>query len=311
MLADPEERTIVSSVGWVDGGAIWVLDVATGRPRSVRVGDARYLSLHAGRAGYFAAVHHYEGDRLAITAHSFSQPGWALSRCVVSRHDRRLEGPSSPWEHLPRHYVAYLVQPAWAEFALVTVDGSRAVTLQTFEWYDDSYDKGYQGIVGVTQIPDSHLVLVSVQRSSKPIVYDPVARCKVGELLLSGNHGNPALYFSRTRSELWADDFDTLLRIEPGSWRILQSRKLQEAAAGTARFIGRFGFNADESICSVARPFSRDVIGLDPKNLRTRYRARLGGQPLEAALLRDRRAIARDWKSGDLLQGSLRRIRAT
>jgi len=308
VLADPEERTVVSSLGWVDGGTIWVLDVATGRTRSLRVGDAKYLSLHAGRSGHFAAVHHYDADRLVITAHSFSQPDEVLSRCIVSQDDRGIEGSPSPWQHLPRHYVAYLVQPAWSEFALVTVDTSGAVTLQTFEWYDDSYDKGYQGIVGVTEIPDSKLVLVSVQRSSKPILYDPDARRKVGELVLSESHGNPSLYFRRAQSELWAEDYDTLLRVEPGSWRILQSRKLQEAAAGPAQFIGQFTFNSDESICAVARPFSGDVIGLNPKNLRTKYRAKLGRQPLEVALLRDRRVFARDWKSGDLLQGSLRRV---
>jgi len=56
-------------MGWVDRGALWVLDVASGRAQSIPIGDAKYLSLHAGRSGHFAAVHHYDTDRLIITAH--------------------------------------------------------------------------------------------------------------------------------------------------------------------------------------------------------------------------------------------------
>ncbi len=71
MLIDPEERTIVSSLGWVDGGALWVLDVATGRARTDRLGDAKYLSLHAGLSAHFAVLHHYDDSRAVITVHGF------------------------------------------------------------------------------------------------------------------------------------------------------------------------------------------------------------------------------------------------
>ncbi len=307
MLADSEDRTIVSSLGWIDGGAIWILETETGRTRLVDLGGAKYLSLHRGSANHFSAVHHYDADRLVITAHHFDRPDEILSRCVVSQGSREVDGPESPWEHVPRHYVAYLEQPAWSEFALVKIEPTGNVSLQTFDWYDDSYDKGYQGIVGVTEIPGSHLLLVSVQRSSKPIVYDPESQCKVGEVVLSDGHGNPRLFFRRNRSELWADDYDTIVKLEPESWRILKTRKLQKAQSGTAQFIGEFGFNRDESICAIARPFSGDIVGLDPRSLRVRYRAKLGGQPIEVSLLNDRQVFARDWKTGDLLHGSLRR----
>ena len=304
MLIDPQERTIVSSLGWVDGGSLWALDVPTGREGSFRVGDAKYLSLHPGRSGHFAAVHHHDDDRVAITAHAFSEPGAILSRCFVSRDRRGIDGPVSPWEHLPRHYVAHLTQPSGSDFGLVSVSASEGVGVQTFEWYD-SYDKMYQGILGVTEIPDSRQLLVSVQRSSTLVVYDPATNRKVGEVTLSNRHGNPSSYFRREAAELWAVDYDTLLKLEPGSWRILAARRLQDAAAGTTQFIGEFAFDADESICAVARPFSGDVIGLDPRTLRTEYQCQLGRQPLEVGLLRDRRVFARDWKSGDLLRGTL------
>jgi hypothetical protein len=307
VLIDPQQKTVVSSLGWVDGGAFWILDVGTGRSRSAQISDARYLSLHAGREGHFAATHHYEAGHLAITAHSFSAPDEIVGRCIVSQDRREFEGPTAVWDHLPKHYVAYLVQPAWSQSALVSLWSDERVQLQIFDWYDGSYDPMYQGIVGVTEIPGSELVLVSVQRSSTAIIHDPVERCKVGELVLSGGTGNPRLYFRRTCSELWADDYDTLVTVDPSNWGVVRRRKLQGAAAGTAQFIGQFAFNPDESICAVARPFSGDVVGLDPQTLRTRYRARLGAQPLKVALLSDRRVFARDWKSGDLLSGTLRR----
>jgi len=74
------------------------------------------------------------------------------------------------------------------------------------------------------------------------------------------------------------------------------------------QFIGQFAFDADEQVCAVARPFSGDVVGLDPKTLELRYRAELGKQPLEVAVLRDLRVFARDWKTGEILKGALGRV---
>jgi hypothetical protein len=229
VLTDPEERFVVSSLGWVDGSALWVLDVRRSESRLAQVGDAKYLSLHRGSAGHFAVVHHYDGDRLAITAHSFSTPHAILSRVIISGEVRRFEGPLAPWSNVPRFFVAYLVQPAWADFALVSI-GREEPTLQTFEWFDDSYDKGYQGVIGVSEIPNSGQVLVSVQRSSKVILYDPAARQKRGEVVLSGGHGNPTLFFRSRAAELWADDYDTIVKLEPTTWRVVQSRKVQEVS---------------------------------------------------------------------------------
>jgi hypothetical protein len=308
VLTDPLERNIVSSLGWVDGGSIWILDTATGRARTVWLGHAKYLSLHVGRAGFFAVVHHHGSGRFEVTAHSFSDPEEILSRCSISRiAQANIEGSLAPWQHLPKHYVAHLVQPTWSDYALVTISPPEDVTLQRFGWYDDSYDKGYQGIVAATEIPDSNLVLISVQRSSKLVVYDPDARCKVRKIALAERGGDPVVSFRRAAPELWVSDYDTLVKMYASTERILAIRRLQDAPPGTAQFIGQFAFDADESICAVARPFSGDVLGLDPRSLRPKYRVALGGQPFEVALLQDGRVFARDWKSGELLQGALRR----
>ena len=305
MLADPRERTLVSSLGWVDRGSLWTLDPATGRSGTHKLGDAEFLSLVACTDDRFAVVHHHGGARLEITAHAFAEPAVALARCIVEGWERRLEGDLHAWSGLPRHFVGFLRHPAWSAYALVRIAGSE-VSLQTFDWYDDRYDKGYQGIVGVTEVPGEDLVLVSVQRDSHPVLHDPVAGRKVGEIALAGHYGNPRLYFRKRARELWADDYDSLVVLEPGSWRILRQARIQDAAERTAQFIGHYAFDADERICAVARPFSGDVLGLDPATLATASRAETGGQPLDVAVLRDGRVFTREWKTGELRQAQLR-----
>lgn len=306
MIVDPLERTIISSMGWVDRGTLWSMDARTERIRVVPIGNAKYVSLVRGSGLFFAAVHHFDADRVEITAHTFDDLDLVLSRCTVTADTRRIDGDLAVWSELPRYYVAYLAQPPWSDYTLVGVGPGDHVSLQRFEWYDERYDKDYQGIVGVAAIPGSHLVIVSVQRDSNPVIYDPELGRKVGALALSGNHGNPTLYFRRFAPELWADDYDTVLKLVPDPWRIAKQRKLQPAAPGAAQFIGQFSFDPDEKVCAVARPFSGDAVGLDSDTLRIKYQVYLGKQPLEVAVLRDLGVFARDWKTGDALKGKFR-----
>jgi hypothetical protein len=56
VITDPQERSIVSSLGRVDGGSIRCLDVASGRHRNVAIRAAKYVSLRPGTNGDFGAV---------------------------------------------------------------------------------------------------------------------------------------------------------------------------------------------------------------------------------------------------------------
>lgn len=304
MITDPQEQIIVSSLGWVDQCSLWTLDIRSGRQANIRIGEAKYLSLHRGTDGCFAAVHHFDSVRLELTAHHFSDPGRIVSRRTVAGENRSIEGDADIWSSLPRHYVAHLVQSDWTDFVLLSIEGD-ALILQTFEWYGDDYDKDYQGICGVTEVPGSQLVLVSVQRDSNPVLFDPVAGRKVRQITLAERRGNPEFFFCRTAQELWASDYDTILKIDPGNWQVIAQRKLQEGGAHEARFMGNFNFDATEKVCAVARPFGGDVVGIDPGSLEIRHRVALGQQPLEVAVLGDLRVFARDWHTGALLQGEL------
>jgi hypothetical protein len=140
---------------------------------------------------------------------------------------------------------------------------------------------------------------------------------------LAGAAGNPKLQFRTTAPDLWAIDYDTLVVVDPRTWRVTRSAGLQEGGplppglpetiksrVSARQFVGEFAFDAREELCVIARPFSSDVIAVEPSSLRVTHTAALGAQPLEVAILKDHGVVARDWKSGELLRGELQPLGA-
>lgn len=309
MIMSPTEDIIVSSLGWTDGGSLWILDTKSDSASLVPLSDAKYLSLHNGQNGYFSVLHHYDGDRIEITAHSMTEPGQIQARILVSPEGKRIEGETTIWKHLPNAYVAFFKGLTEANFCLFLVEPNRpAIEINALDWYDDSYDKLYQSVVGVVEVPNQDVLIVSVQRDSHPVLINREFRNVIGKLSLADRCGNPTLRFRKYANELWAADYDTLLRLDPSDWTVKNSLLLQGASAGCQQFIGSFNFNAQEGLCAVARPFSGDVIALDTTKFKVTHLTRkMGGQPLKVALLANGTVYARDWKTGELLVGTLRK----
>lgn len=306
MLADSKGSAVVSSLGWVDHGNLWVMDIRRDQADTLTLSDAKYVSLHPGNNDYFSVNHRFDGPQAKITVHHFSKPGEILASALLTSEGTEMVGDLSVWSNVQKNYVVYYTGPFWSASCLLQVaPQARRIELQQFGWYNSDYDKGYQGVIGVVECPHDGLLIVSVQRDSHPVLYDPNSQRKVGAIELCNRGGNPTLFFRRRANELWADDYDSIAKLEPGTWRVIDSRRLQSDAAGTRQFVGGFSFGADEKLCLVARPFSRDVVGLDPTTLQTRFQCTLKGQPLEAMVLPDGSVIARDWKSGALLRGQL------
>jgi hypothetical protein len=159
----------------------------------------------------------------------------------------------------------------------------------------------------VTEVPHNDLLLFAVQRSSELVLYDPTSQGKVGSIQLAGRGGNPTPYYRRYASELWADDYDTLVKLDASTGAMMGSL-IMEARATGRQFMGRFAFDRLETLCVLARPFSGDVVGLDPSTLEITHRCAIGRQPLEAVVLTDKAIVARDWRSGALLQGGLEAV---
>ena len=308
MISNPEESIIVSSMGWVDKGRLWTLETSSEDIKKLDLSDARYLSLHSKGGEYFSIVHHYDGEKIVISAHAFHKPETALATIHWENGKGRFEGDAEIWEKVPRAYPEYLQRPSKSDFYLLSIDPiGPELDILDLDWYDDSYDKGYQGVIGAVEVPQTSNLIISVQRDSNPILYDLDERKVIRKLVLAERHGNPRLTFRHRADELWADDYDTLLSIDPDDWTVKKRIRLQDAAKNTMQFIGDYAFNKYEALCAVARPFSGDVVALDTKRFKITHHSKLGKQPLEVCLLNNGIVYSRDWKTGELLKGKIKK----
>ena len=293
---------MLSSLGWVEGDAIWSLDVASGTPRTIPQNTgARYTSLYSSDTERFVAVHHFDGARFLASVGVFSAPEVTLSSASYENGRSALAGHADAWNGLPRLFVQYLKEP-WNDYVLVSVTPAGAFA-HRLEWYDSSYDKVYQSVIDVIALPDPRYALVSVQRSSVLIVHDLETGRAHQKITMGTQHGNPRL--TLRDNMVWAADYDTLVVIDAQSWRVLRKKRLQGAMTGTGQFIGDYSFSPDGGCC-VARPHSGDVVVVNER-LKIQRSAKLGRQPQEAVELATGEVIARDWKTGDLLRGRMKR----
>jgi hypothetical protein len=312
MIVNQASDVVVSNLGWVDGGSLWTYALGESESQTIFLSESRWLSIVMGSRDHFVLLHQGEQATTRLTAQSFTNVDEVISSIELQNSgpqsiNSRFTGDTSVWSFLPK---AYIVRAAYAPL-LLFVNGVRAATqTQSLPWYAESYDVMYQGVLGVTEIPGSEYLLIAIQRDSKPLVYSPASRTIVKKLELAERHGNPQLYFRHGASELWASDYDTLVKLEAVGWRVLGSLHLQKGHSGMVSMnIGRFCFNADETLCAVARPHSGDVVGVDPASFTVTHRAETGAQPEDVALLRDDYFVARDWKTGKLLRGQLKACR--
>lgn len=307
MITSPDQHVILSSLGWVDGDALWCLDARRGTAEVLPMASgARWLSL-ATRPGSprFVVAHHFDGSRFELTVRRFAAPDVVLARARLGADGQSLEGDPEAWEGVPRIHAEHLAFAPWEDFVLCRPQPERGtVEVQRLAWYDGTYDKLYQGIVDAVEVPGEEAAWVAVQRSSELVLHDLASGQRKGSVELAGRHGNPRLRLRRGGRELWATDYDTLLVVDPVRRRVLRRVRLQGAASGTRQFIGEYAFGPGEASCAVARPASGDALRLDPATLELTGVARLGRQPLEVALLPGEAVVARDWQSGDLLSGT-------
>jgi hypothetical protein len=310
VIVDDAERLAVSSVGWVEHGSLLLWDTESNETSLVQIDDSDRLVLVDGENDYFALVHHQRDRGYSVSVRHFSSPGDALAQAVVKDFVARLEGDATAWRHVPGVYGGsdWSMDPR-APYTLLRVDAEApACEVQPMSWFNaDSYDMLYQSMLRPVAIPGGSSVLIPVQRSSRLIVYDLETRDVVDRIELADRYGNPAVFF-RTPTELWADDYDTLLRLD-ANWSVRDELRLQEGGGGLGRqWIGDWAFNPDRTLCAVARTFSGDVVALDTTTFTPTARAELGHEPLRVAVLSDGRILARDWKSGSPLTGQLRPI---
>lgn len=311
MICDAAQTTVVSSIGWIDHGSVLIWDVNSDQIRTEVVdGESHHLVLFEGSEDFFSVLHARDGKGYAVSVRHLSAPTLPLAQATVRHGSARLEGDQSVWASVPSVYGGDDREPdPDAPYSLLFVEpGGAACEVQRLSWLNEhTYDLLYQSMLMPVAVPNKSSVLVPVQRSSRVVIYEPESREKTGEIELSGYPGNPTLVF-RSDDELWAGNYDTLMRLDAADWRKLDEARLQPGGDMPRKFIGGWALNRPRTTCIVSRPFSGDALMLDAESFAVTHRAELGAEPIAAIALDDGRVFARDWKTGRSLHGALRTV---
>ena len=309
MIVDRAGTRAVSSMGWLERGALWVCDVDSDIPRSVYLSQAESLRLFEGADDHFAVVHDFRRDGLRIGVHCIATPDKEIAACeIADPSTARFHGDAEIWSKVPRYYVGYITgdkDGRAADYLIAIEREPPRARLTPLNWLTKPLDEDYEAPTSVIETPDRRWIIVSMSRTSTLIVLDPRRNVVERKLKLAARRGNPHPRF-RMGDEMWADDYDTLVRISGEGWRQKDTLRVQsEGPDGSMQFIGEFAFTADRTQCLVARPFSGDLAVIDAERFKIERTHALGGQPFEIALLRDASVIARDRRSGLMLRTSL------
>jgi hypothetical protein len=106
MITDLAERYVISNLGWVDHGSVWRFDARTGTAGAIPLSDASYLVVRQGPGDLFTAAHHFNGDRLLITAQSYERPD------IACRHPLADQAPRGPGASQPPDTKALASDPS-------------------------------------------------------------------------------------------------------------------------------------------------------------------------------------------------------
>ncbi|MGN6638909.1 MAG: hypothetical protein ACTHJ8_08350 [Mucilaginibacter sp.] len=302
MIFNEAIQKVISNLGWVDKGNLWVYDGIKADIEIIKLSESQYLTLTEGKDGYFSVVHHYNTSKIEITVHHFNNPHKEYYKTSFDNFKVTSSGDISFLKFVPRYYIGGLHLNAKFGFHLLRIlDGIISLEDSKIKWYTEGdFDFGYQGLTSVIEINDE--LIFSVQRDGSLYRYSLNQNTFIEKVGLAGRYGNPQPITKN--NEIWVADYDTIVKLK--NWKIERVKKLQKASEHTSQFVGSISFDLKKDICIVARPFNGDVIGIN-KNLEVKYTCNIGKQPLEAVLMNNNIVLARDWHTGTLLKGKMKR----
>lgn len=305
MICDSKLNYALSNLGWVDKGNLWIYNSLKDDLKFINLSDSKYLSIYEGLNDYFSICHNFDDTRFNISIHNFNDPEHILCKFTFNNFKTEVEGNQELIKYISKYYLASLQLNGDFKFHLISIrDGEIKLDDSKIEWfYNGNFDFMYQGLIGVTESNDE--LLFCVQRQGNIFRISKETNQLIDKIDLANRYGNPKISFNKDRTALYADDYDTLLRINPLNWKIEKASLLQSADKGTQQFIGSFLLNKNNDLITVARPFSSDVIMVD-ETLKIRYHCMIGKQPLEAIVFSNKKVVARDWKTGNLLTGRIK-----
>lgn len=297
MFLDPATATVFDSTGFGKGSGIWSWDTKARRQR--------WISLQGG--GPVQVWKHGDGlmrvrDAGSTSIRACAEPDVELSRLWTADGDWRFDGDSALWiEPLP-----LLVRGRRNHTDLIIVDGpAQTVTRHELNWFfEGDYDFGYQGPTECLAMPAVGVILVAVARSSTLVALDIHTGRKLDEIQLAGRGGAGNLR-RLSDTTFAATNYDVLCLVDATRGLIQASAVLQPPEPpNTAQFIGNYDWG---SVLVVARPFSRDVLKLDPETFEVTGRGRVLRQPFDVCMISENRFLTRAWKTGAVSLGAFRR----
>src|SRR5690349_4997255 len=98
MIASPDASVILSSLGWVDGDAIWCFDTASRQPRVIPQNTgAGHSSIHSSGNERFVVVHHFDGAKFMASVSLFSAPELTVSSVGYENGRQSTGGNLDAW----------------------------------------------------------------------------------------------------------------------------------------------------------------------------------------------------------------------
>jgi hypothetical protein len=295
---------VLSNLGWVDRGSVWRFRRDTGSVDRIQIGEAGFLSLYSNTAEHTVIVDYRDQARRVVEVRPADLSGDAIARVEIVGDrslvtgDLALFGPTRHW-----YIHRFLDDNARSSGYRLIEIGPEGVEVRPFHWFEDGgYDGVYQSVISVIELPSGEL-LFGVQRSSDLVLCDPRDLSAIRRVPLANRSGNSTPFLRAGGTELWAIDYDTLVRLDVENLEVQDQWRGQDSPEGTMRFLGSVWSEGDRTPLLVARPGSGDVVEVDADRFSEVQRWHTGRQPLEAALI-DGELIARDWKTGDLLTPS-------
>jgi hypothetical protein len=291
---------LLSNFGWVDHGRIWSYDHSRRDVRMIEISEADWLDISRGNSSETFVAAYSLGGRYILEAHNADSSGGIVASVEVAGERALFSGDRAAFEG--NTLFLYRLRNGAMPYGLVEI-GPKGVSARPIPWFTDrEYDTMYQSVTSVLELPTGELLFGS-QRGSALVLCDPIDLRPIRRVPLADRGGNHAPFLRSGGTEVWAVDYDTVVRLDTDTLTVQDTWYGQPATDGTRMFLGDVWCADDRSPLLIARPGSGDVVMIDTDSLRIRQAWRTGRQPFTAALV-DGELIARDWKTGDLLRST-------
>src|SRR5262245_45088784 len=108
MLFNIQETQLIASCGWVERSSILAINPQTLRTEKYDVGDAAFIILKKALNNLFVCAHHYQGEKLAFSIHSFAEPRAKLAEIILTPQGFTFQGNSNLWQFGPEYFVGLM-----------------------------------------------------------------------------------------------------------------------------------------------------------------------------------------------------------